>query len=998
MASGDASGVMYLVDAHSLIFQVFHAIPPMTSPTGLPTNAVFGFVRDLLYLRKRKPDYLVCAFDLPQPTFRSELYKEYKAHRDPTPTDLVAQLPLIQRAVEALGIPVVTHPRYEADDVLATIARAASKRGLDVFVCTSDKDCRQLIDDHIRLYNLRKHQEFGRAELLADWGVRPDQVVDLQSLVGDAVDNVPGVPGIGVKTAAKLLQKFDTLDNLLANIDRVAGAKRQENLRASGSILEMSRQLVRLADDVPAPLEWDAWRLQELDAPKMLDLCQEMGFRSFAAEVRETAKSTAVVQHGLFDDEPFPFGANAPAAEKVADSLRESVGNADEKVADSLRESVSNAARGASGPPSETAPTADVPWFQEYHLVDTAEKFEEFFRQLTKQKRFAFDLETTSLRPLEAEIVGIAFSWRPGEGWYLALRGPEGSTLLDPAPALERLRPIFADPKIAKLNQNIKYDLLVLRGRGVEVNGVSGDPMVADYLLHAGERSHNLEELARRYLNHAMVPIEELIGKKSKKQPQLVMDQVAVARVAAYSAEDADAAWRLCLHLESRLDGPPLHTLYDELEIPLIEVLAELEYNGIRLDKKLLKRVGDDMGRRLEQIEKEIYALAGHPFNIGSLPQLRKVLFEELKLPVQGKTGVTGAPSTDQEALEKLAALGLPGSELPRKILEQRQTAKLKSTYVDALPEMVNPATGRIHASFNQTVAATGRLSSSDPNLQNIPVRSEQGREIRQAFLPEEGWRLLTADYSQIELRLLAHFTDDEALQRAFAEDRDVHSLVAAQIFGVEEGLVTPEMRRMAKTVNFGVIYGMSGHGLAIRLGISRDEANRFIEAYFARYPKVLDYQAKLLKECQRTGYVSTILGRRRAITGVRSNSTYQQRNQPEREAINMEIQGSAADLIKLAMLHIHQRLKRDGLRSRMLMQIHDELVFEAPPGELKQLVALVKEEMTTPLEKELGLRTPLKVELAAGPNWLDVEEVTAEEEKRRRGEEGKRGNEEGPQ
>jgi DNA polymerase-1 len=649
-------------------------------------------------------------------------------------------------------------------------------------------------------------------------------------------------------------------------------------------------------------------------------------------------------------------------------------------VADSLRESVEKAARGASGPLSppseETAPTADVPWFQEYHLVDTAEKFEEFFRQLKKQKRFAFDLETTSLRPLEAEIVGIAFSWRPGEAWYLALRGPEGSALLDSAPTLERLRPIFADPNIAKLNQNIKYDLLVLRGRGVEVHGVSGDPMVADYLLHAGERTHNLEELARRYLNHPMVPIEDLIGKKSKKQPQLRMDQVAVDRVAAYAGEDADAAWRLCLHLESRLEGPPLRTLYDELEIPLIEVLAELEYNGIRLDKKLLKRVGDDMGRRLEQIEKEIYVLAGRPFNIGSLPQLRKVLFEELKLPIQGKTGVTGAPSTDQETLEKLAALGLPGSELPRKILEQRQTAKLKSTYVDALPEMVNPATGRVHASFNQTVAATGRLSSSDPNLQNIPVRSEQGREIRQAFLPEEGWRLLTADYSQIELRLLAHFTDDEALQRAFAEDHDVHSLVAAQIFGVEEGLVTPEMRRMAKTVNFGVIYGMSGHGLAVRLGISRDEANRFIEAYFARYPKVLDYQAKLLEECMRTGYVSTILGRRRAIAGVRSKSTYQQRNQPEREAINMEIQGSAADLIKLAMLHIHQRLRRDGLRSRMLMQIHDELVFEAPPGELKQLAALVKEEMTTPLEKELSLRTPLKVELAAGPNWLDVEEI----------------------
>ncbi len=556
------------------------------------------------------------------------------------------------------------------------------------------------------------------------------------------------------------------------------------------------------------------------------------------------------------------------------------------------------------------------------------------------------------------------------------MRGPEGSPLLDAHATLEKLKPILEDPKIAKLNQNIKYDLLVLRGKGVEARGVSGDPMVADYLLRSGERSHNLEELARRYLNHPMILIEELIGKKSKKQPQLRMDQVPVERVAKYSGEDADAAWRLALHLEAELDGPPLRTLYEELEVPLIEVLAELEHNGVRLDAPRLKRLSADMASQLEKIEKEIYELAGRPFNIGSLPQLRKILFEELKLPVQGKTGVTGAPSTDQESLEKLAALDVPGSRLPRKILEQRQIAKLKSTYVDALPEMVNPDTGRIHASFNQTVAATGRLSSSDPNLQNIPVRREQGKEIRQAFTAAEGWTLLTADYSQIELRLLAHFSGDEVLQKAFAEDRDIHATVASRIFGVEEKLVPSEMRRMSKTVNFGVIYGMSGHGLAERLHIPRDEAGRFIDAYFARYPKVLEYQARLLKECRKTGYVSTILGRRRRIEGVRPNSTYQQRNQPERDAINMEIQGSAADLIKLAMLHVHRRLRREKLRSRMLLQIHDELVFEAPPDELNDLAASVREEMTTPLEKELGLRTLLKVDLAAGPNWLDVEEM----------------------
>ena len=970
MASGAASGVIYLVDAHSLIFQVFHAIPAMTSPSGLPTNAVFGFVRDLLYLRRRKPDYLVCAFDRPEPTFRSELFPDYKAHRESPPDDLAAQFPLIYRATEALNIPVVSHPRYEADDVLATLARAAAKRGLDVYLCTSDKDCRQLIDDHVRLYNLRKRQEFGRAELLEDWGVTPEQVVDLQSLVGDAVDNVPGVPGVGVKTAAKLLQEFGTLDNLLANVDRVTGAKRQENLRAAKPIIDMSRQLVRLADDVPVALDWDAWRLRDIDAPKTLELCRELGLRTLAGEIRDLTQSTGPAQPSLFPDgeELFPFGANAPA-----------VGAATVRERDTVEEPNPRSLTVAAPTTNETAPTAAVPWFQDYHLVDTDEKFEGFYGHLSGQKRFAFDLETTSLRPLEAEIVGLAFSWRPGEAWYVAVRGPEGAAVLDPTATLERLRPIFEDPAVAKLNQNIKYDLLVLRGRGVEVRGVSGDPMVADYLLHSGERSHNLEELARRYLNHPVVPIEDLIGKKSKKQPQLRMDQVPVDKVAAYSGEDADAAWRLCLHLESRLDGPPLRPLYDDVEVPLIEVLAELEYNGIRLDVPLLKRLSGVMAGQLGRIEKEIYELAGRPFNIGSLPQLRKVLFEELKLPVQGKTGVTGAPRTDQESLEKLAVLDVPGSALPRKILEQRQIAKLKSTYVDALPEMVDPDTGRVHASFNQTVAATGRLSSSDPNLQNIPVRREQGREIRQAFLPAVGWRLLTADYSQIELRLLAHFTGDEALQRAFAEDRDVHTAVAAEIFGVEEKLVTADMRRMAKTVNFGVIYGMSGHGLAVRLGISRDEANRFIDAYFAKYPKVLDYQAKLLKECRKTGYVSTILGRRRRIDGVRPHSTYQQRNQPEREAINMEIQGSAADLIKLAMLHIHRRLRRESLKSKMLLQIHDELVFEAPPDELERLAALVREEMTTPLEKELGLRTPLRVDLASGPNWLDVEEMSGE-------------------
>jgi DNA polymerase-1 len=943
---------MYLVDAHSLIFQVFHAIAPMSSPTGLPVNAVFGFARDLIFLRAKKPAYLICAFDVGEPTVRTRIYKEYKAHRPPIDDDLLSQLPLIREVVEAMGIPVLGVPEYEADDSIATVARAASARGIDVFICTSDKDCRQLIDDHVRLYSLRKRSEFGREELLKDWGITPEQVVDFQSLVGDKVDNVPGVPGIGEKTAAALLQEFGTLDTILANVDRVSGAKRQENLRAWAAKDQISRQLVRLDTAVPIELDWDGWRLRGWDEKRLASLFRGWGFRTLAAQVSAETPPPAAEKRGPVQGELFPFGANA-----------EENGTATEEPVT-----------------KDEGPRKKDNWQATYHLIDTPEKFRGFFKELRKQKRIAIDLETTSLSPREAEVVGYAVSWKEGEAYYLAVRGPAGVPVLDPAETLAKLGTVLQDPAVAKVNQNIKYDLLVLRSQGAVTAGVAGDPMVAHYLLHAGQRSHNLEYLAQEYLHHQVIPITDLIGRKpranEKGARQLRMDEVPTERVAEYSGEDADVALRLVGLLEPQLVAGGLDGLYREVEVPLIEVLAELEYNGIRLDIPMLKRVGEDMARQLLVIEGEIYAAAGHEFNIASPKQLRQVLFDEQKLPIKRKTGIKGEPSTDQETLEELAAEGK--SPIPGLILQHRQIAKLKGTYVDALPEVVNPRTGRIHASFNQTVAATGRLSSSDPNLQNIPIRRELGRQIRAAFLPEEGWRLLTADYSQIELRLLAHFTGDAELRRAFAEDRDVHATVAAQIFGVPEKDVTDEMRRMAKTVNFGVIYGMSAHGLAQRLGIKREEAEKFIDAYFERYPAVKDYQARLLEECRRTGYVGTILGRRREFdrNNIRRDSTYRQRNQTEREAINMEIQGSAADLIKLAMLHVYRRLKDEKRRARMLLQIHDELVFEVPPEEFGPVAALVREEMTTPRERELNLQVPLKVDLAAGPNWLDVEDV----------------------
>jgi DNA polymerase I len=924
---------LFLVDAHALLFQVFHAIPPdMSSPAGLPTNALFGFTRDMLFLRNdRRPDYLVCVFDPPGPTFRDEIFTEYKAHRSPMPDTMRTQIPLVYQMLSAMRIPALTQAGFEADDVLATLARTGAQRGLDVYLCTNDKDCRQLLTDRIKLFNLRKREIFDSESLLKDWGITPEQVIEFQMLVGDSVDNVAGVAGIGEKTAAKLLQEFGTLDNLLANVDKVAGAKKQENLRKAVPNLPLTRQLVTLKTDVTLEMPWDQWLIQQWDAPELLKLFKEWGFRSFGDMVRAATPKTVaangpVVQGNLFGADEGHSAAEVP---KLPDN-----------------------------------------WdYSQYELVDTPDKFAAFLLQVEQQQRIAIDLETTGLECRRCQLVGIAVSWQEGQAFYLALRGPEGEPVLDEATVLAALKPILEALTPVKVNQNIKYDLIVLREHGIDVQGVVSDPMVAHYVLHADEREHNMEALSRSYLQHEVIPITNLIGKRGKKQLQ--MDQVPTRRVAAYSGEDADVALRLTAILEKEIAAKGLAKLYDELEVPLIGTLAELEFNGIRIDVPRLTKLGAEMGEQLLGLEQEIYKHAGREFNIGSLLQLRKVLFGELNLPTRRKTGITRQASTDQEALEELAQ---QGHELPRKLLEHRRIAKLKSTYVDALPKLVNPRTERVHASFNQTVAATGRLSSSDPNLQNIPIRTEQGGQIRQAFVPEPGWTLVTADYSQIELRLLAHFCGDEVLRQAFAEDRDIHATVAAQVFGVAEQDVTSAMRRAAKTVNFGVIYGISPFGLARRLEITKEEAGRFIDDYFKRYPRVLEYQDHLLKKARRLGYVSTLLGRQRRFDpkAIRERPTYQMRNQAEREAINMEIQGSAADLIKVAMLNCYRRLKKEGRRARMLLQIHDELVFEVPPQELADVGRLVHEEMAGALADRL--QVPLKVDVSAGPNWLDAE------------------------
>jgi DNA polymerase-1 len=890
---------LYILDAYSLIYQVFHGIPLMTGPAGQPTNAVFGIFRDLLNILKgRKPDYLAAAFDGAGPVDRSTLFADYKANRAEMPDDLRPQIPVIRRVVEAFGVPVLMHVGAEADDVIATLARRGAERGLDVIICTADKDARQLLDEQTRILNLRTGKVLDVEGLKADWGITPDQVIDLLALTGDAVDNVPGVPGIGLKTASTLLQEFGTIENLLGNIGKVSGAKRKENLEAHRETVKLGRQLITLDTNLPLPLDWDGLKTTPADVKALRDLCTECGFHGFLSEIGEEVK------------EP-------------------------EKA-----------------------------WDYNYTIVDTPEALSGFVRELEAQPKFCLDTETTALDPLRADLVGISFSWKAGEGYYIPVRGPVWDKKLDPDLVLEALRPALTSAKTEKVGQNLKYDMLVFRRAGIEIGGPVTDTMVLSYLLESGERNHNLDLLSRRLLDHTMVPISELIGKGKN---QITMDEVEVAKVARYAGEDADATWRIETILGPQVKEEGLWTLYADLERPLIRVLAEMEAVGIKVDVPMLQALSLDFGRRITTKETEIYAIAGRTFNIGSAPQLRQVLFEELKLPSLKKTP-GGEPSTDQEVLEELANQ----HPLPRLLIEHRQLSKLKSTYLDALPGLVHPKDGRVHASFNQVVAATGRLSSSDPNLQNIPVRTEDGRQIRQAFVPEDkGWCLLTADYSQIELRILAHYSGDPSLTKAFAEDRDVHSVVAARIFGVPESEVDDAKRRVAKTVNFGVIYGLSAFGLAARLGISQSDAARFIDAYFQEYAGVDAFITKTLEQAAMSGRVETILGRRRPIQGIK-NTTGRSRNLAERTAVNTVIQGSAADLIKRAMLLVDREIRSAGLKARMLLQIHDELVFEAPDAEIAALAEIVGRAMTSALD----LKVPLKVDLASGPNWLDVKEI----------------------
>ncbi len=899
--------LVILVDSHSLIYQVFHALPAMTSPQGVEVGAAHGFLRDIANLLEQwKPDFLVCTFDVSEKTFRNDLYDQYKANRESMPDALREQIPIIHRCLDTLAIPQVSAPGFEADDIMATLAYQAEQQGARVLLVTSDKDCRQLISDRVQMLNVRKNEVFGEPELRTVWGIRPDQVVDFQALVGDSVDNVPGVPQIGPKAAQQLLEQFNTLDEVYDNIDLVTGEKRKENLRNNRDLAILSRDLVRLSRECPIDLPWSKMRPGTFDRNQAMDLFRELGFR------------------------------------KISDAFVSLLGTIEPAVAFQL-------------------PTDG------YRLIDQPDQLLKLVQELAAIETIAIDTETTSTRPRDAELVGISLSWAEGKAAYLPVRGPEGSTLLELEFVQGLLAPLLADTSKIFVGQNIKYDAIVLRSHEMPIAVIGFDTMVADYLLDAGGRNHDLDDIAKRWLGQTKITTESLIG---SGKTQITMDQVPIAVIAAYACEDVDVPYRLVAPMKERLRDEKLIDVMQSLEIPLMGVLAELEYEGIRIDSERLKQLGREFQLKADALRGEIMALAGEEFNPDSPKQLAYILFEKFGLRVVKKTK-TG-PSTDAEVLDELAS----EHPLPAKIVEYRQLTKLINTYVESLPRLISPRTSRLHTSFRQDIAATGRLSSVEPNLQNIPVRTPEGRSIRSAFLPREiGWSLMTADYSQIELRVLAHYCGDVSLHRAFQEDFDIHTSVAAQVNGVEPSEVNSDMRRSAKAVSFGIIYGQSPFGLAKALGISRTDASTFIDAYFAKYPGVKDFIASTLMDCRRNGYVATLSGRKRFLRGIRDYAALpdpkkKQLLEPERMAINTVIQGSAADMIKLAMIALQKEMKSLDWPARMLLQIHDELIFEVRDDYVNPLATVVREVMTT----VMPLSVPLKVDVKHGGSWAACE------------------------
>jgi DNA polymerase-1 len=901
---------LYLIDGMAFAFRAYYAIKAaLTDGQGRPTNAVYGFTRTLLkILKEQAPSHIAVVFDAPGKTFRDEMYADYKATRRETPEDLLEQFPRMHEVVEALGIPLLAVPGVEADDVIGSLAVAAAMQGMEVVIVSGDKDLLQLVSDRVKVYDPGKGEAglwFGEAEVKERFGVGPDHVVDALALIGDTADNVPGVRGIGDKTAKALMERYGSLEGLYAHIEELKG-KQKENLLADKEKAFFSRELVTIKTDVACGIRPEACVQRAMDPARTRAVLSGLGFHSLLEEL-------------------------APAAAAAT-----------------------NAA--------------------DYRLVLDETSLHAMLQEIRAAGAFAVDTETTSTDPMRAELVGISLSCKAETGCYIPvghtpearyrLRDPDdlssGEMLpqLDKATVIGALKPLLEDPTLGKAGHNIKYDLIVLAGEGVEMAGIVMDSMVASYLTDPSKMRHNLDEVSLQYLRHQPIPISDLIGKGSSA---VTFDHVPVDKACTYAAEDADLAWRLYQTFVPLLRERGLEALFQEIELPLIHVLARMERAGVAIDLEVFEALRREITAQLAALETEIHQLAGHPFNINSPKQLQAVLFDELGLKPVRKTK-TGY-STDEDVLEALKE----AHPLPGRILAYRTLEKLRGTYVEALPRLVNPATGRLHTSFNQAVAATGRLSSSDPNLQNIPVRTEYGRRIRAGFIPgKPDHVLISADYSQIELRILAHLSGDAALREAFARGEDIHRDTAARVFGVPAEAVTPEMRRQAKAVNFGVVYGISAFGLARNLGIEQKEAQRFIDAYFAQYPGVRAWLDATIALAKAQGYVTTLLNRRRYLPEMKS-SDVNVRRAAERMAINTPVQGSAADIIKLAMVRLDEALRTRA--AEILLQVHDELLVEAPERSAEQTAALMREIM----EHAVPLDVALKVDLGIGKNWAEI-------------------------
>ncbi len=888
----DSPQRLILIDGSSYIYRAYYAIRHLSNAQGMATNAIFGFTNMLLkVMRELQPDHLAVIFDSKGPTFRKDIYPEYKANRAAMPEDLVPQIPYIKKVVEGFNLPAIEKPGFEADDIIATLAREFAAQGMDVTVVTGDKDLMQVVSDRVRLLDTMKDKVYGPAEVAERFG-GADKVVEVQALAGDSSDNIPGVPGIGEKTAKALIDEFGDLENLLANLDQVKG-KRRENLETYADQARLSKRLVTLVDTLELDADYADFALTEPDREALTALFKECEFHKLLQE----------------------FSSDTRASAAGAD----------------------------------------------YRCVLNAADLDAMLAALKGAKRFAFDTETTGLDPLRAELVGLSFSVAPGAAWYVPL-GHHYLGVPDQLPkkkVLDAVRPLLGSPDHLKIGQNLKYDLLVMARAGVAVTEPLFDTMLASYLANPAAKSHGMDNLAAELLDYRTISFSEVAGSGKK---QVGFDAVEVEKATVYAAEDADITLRLYEKLLPMLAEQQQEELFNDVEMPLLSILTGMEQAGIRIDPEFLGGLSAEMEKKLAVLEKQIHEMAGGSFNIGSPKQLGEVLFERLGLP-KGKKTKTGW-STDVEVLNNLGE----EHEIAARILDFRSLSKLKGTYTDALPKLIHPETGRIHTSFNQAITSTGRLSSSDPNLQNIPIRTEEGRRIREGFIPADGCLLLSADYSQVELRILAHMADEPALKESFSRGEDIHRRTASEVLGVFPDMVTDEQRRAAKAINFGVIYGMSAFGLAKQLGIGRREAQQFIDTYFERYPGIRTFMDARIAEAREKLYVSTLLGRRCAVPEILSKNGAV-RGFAERNAINYPVQGSAADIIKVAMVRIARRLAAEKLETHMLLQVHDELVFEVPQKELGDVTILVREEM----EGAVELSVPLLVEIGSGRNWREA-------------------------